>query len=106
MKGSSVRPASRYRIAAFAAGALLVAQTGAQTPRQVADVVVNMRAVEIADVAEQISRITGRTLILDPGVKGTVNVTSAEPLTVDGVWELFQSVLRVHGFVAVKSGRV
>ncbi|WCT72882.1 type II secretion system secretin GspD [Sphingomonas naphthae] len=75
----------------------------AQAP--VADVTVNMRGVEIADVAEQISRITGRTLILDPGVKGQVTVTSAEPLSVNGVWELFQSVLRVHGFAAVKSGR-
>ncbi|WP_231639455.1 type II secretion system secretin GspD [Sphingomonas profundi] len=76
-----------------------------QAAQPVADVVVNMRAVEIADVAEQISRITGRTLILDPNVKGVVNVTSADPLTVDGVWDLFQSVLRVHGFAAVKSGR-
>ncbi len=71
-----------------------------------ADVVVNMRDVELADVAEQISRITGRTLILDPAVKGTVNVVSADPLTTSGVWELFQSVLRVHGFAVVRSGRV
>ena len=69
------------------------------------DIIVNMRGVEIADVAEQISRITGRTLILDPGVKGVVNVTSAEPLSVAGVWDLFQSVLRVHGLAAVRSGR-
>ncbi len=74
-------------------------------PAPAGDVVVNMRDVEIADVAEQISRITGRTLILDPTVKGTVNVTSAEPLTKAGVWELFQSVLRVHGFATVRSGR-
>ena len=84
----------------LAVPAPLLAQAGAP-----ADVVVNMREVEIADVAEQISRITGRTLILDPAVRGTVNVTSAEPLTPDGVWELFQSVLRVQGFAAVRSGR-
>jgi general secretion pathway protein D len=71
-----------------------------------ADVVVNMHDVDIAVVADQISRITGRTLILDPQVRGQVNVTSAEPLTASGVWELFQSVLRVHGFAAVKTGRV
>lgn len=70
-----------------------------------ADIVVNMRGVEIAAVAEQISRLTGRTLILDPTVKGVVTVTSAEPLTADGVWELFQSVLRANGFAAVRSGR-
>ncbi|RZA11498.1 MAG: type II secretion system protein GspD, partial [Lysobacteraceae bacterium] len=70
-----------------------------------ADVVVNMRGVEIADVADQISRITGRTLILDPAVKGVVTVTSATPLSPAGVWELFQSVLRANGFASVRSGR-
>lgn len=70
-----------------------------------ADIVVNMRGVDIAQVAEQISRLTGRTLILDPSVKGMVTVTSAEPLSPSGVWELFQSVLRANGFAAVRSGR-
>lgn len=85
---------------ALAASSLspLAAQT------QAADIVVNMRGVEIADVADQISRITGRTLILDPTVKGQVTVTSAEPLSPAGVWELFQSVLRANGFAAVRSG--
>jgi general secretion pathway protein D len=68
--------------------------------------VINMREVEIAIVAEQISRLTGRTLILDPQVRGAVTVTSTEPLNGDGVWQLFLSVLRVHGFAAVRSGRV
>lgn len=70
-----------------------------------ADIVVNMRGVEIADVADQISRLTGRTLILDPAVKGSVTVTSATPLSSAGVWDLFLSVLRANGFAAVRSGR-
>ena len=84
---------------------LLAAPSAPAQVAPVADVVVNMRGVEIADVAEQISRITGRTLVLDPAVKGQVTVTSAEPLSPQGAWDLFQSVLRVHGFAAVKSGR-
>lgn len=96
---------ARTALSALIAASLVGASATAQTSGQSADVVVNMRAVEISDVAEQISRITGRTLILDPAVKGVVNVTSAEPLSVEGVWDLFQSVLRVHGFAAVRSGR-
>lgn len=69
------------------------------------DIVVNMRDVDIATVADQVSRITGRTLILDPAVKGNVTVTSAQPLSSAGVWDLFLSVLRANGFAAVKSGR-
>ncbi|WP_404712123.1 type II secretion system secretin GspD [Sphingomonas sp. MMS24-J13] len=84
-----------------------VGQVPPPTPFQPgADVVVNMHDVDIAAVADQISRITGRTLILDPQVRGQVTVTSAEPLSNEAVWDLFQSVLRVHGFAAVRSGRV
>ncbi len=84
---------------------LVAAQTAAPAPQDAADVVINMRGVEIADVADQISRITGRTLILDPAVKGVVTVTSSSPLTPGGVWDLFQSVLRANGYAAVRSGR-
>ncbi|MES2861612.1 MAG: type II secretion system secretin GspD [Pseudomonadota bacterium] len=70
------------------------------------DVVINMRGADIKDVAEQVSRITGRTLVLDPNVQGVVNVVSAEPLSRNGVWELFLSVLRTSGFAAVRSGNV
>ena len=70
------------------------------------DVVINMRGADIKDVAEQVSRITGRTLVLDPAVAGQVNVVSAEPLSRNGVWELFLSVLRTSGFAAVRSGNV
>lgn len=100
----------RFVLPALALAAMAVEPLAAQTappPAQeaTADVVINMRGVEIADVADQISRITGRTLILDPAVKGVVTVTSATPLTPAGVWELFQSVLRANGFAAVRSGR-
>ncbi|MDV3457354.1 type II secretion system secretin GspD [Sphingomonas sp. HF-S4] len=98
----------RSTLAALAlAGTALDGVAFAQTAEQAApgDIVINMRGVEIADVADQISRITGRTLILDPSVKGVVTVTSATPLSPSGVWELFQSVLRANGFSAVRSGR-
>jgi general secretion pathway protein D len=90
--------------------ALIATAATAQTPPPAApppaDVIVNMHDVDIAAVADQISRITGRTLILDPQVRGQVTVTSAEPLSTQGAWDLFQSVLRVHGFAAIQSGRV
>ncbi|WP_136163427.1 type II secretion system secretin GspD [Sphingomonas flavalba] len=89
---------------ALALPAPLLAQAGGDAAS--GDVVVNMRDIDIADVAEQISRITGRTLILDPQVRGTVNVSSATPLSPEGVWDLFQSVLRAQGFAAIRSGRV
>ena len=66
--------------------------------------VINLRNAEIATLAEQVSQITGRTLVLDPNLGGEVTVVSTEELDRDGVWALFQSILRVRGFVAVQSG--
>ena len=83
-----------------------LAQTVAPPPEAMQDVVINMRGADIKDVAEQVSRITGRTLVLDPQVQGQVNVVSAQPLSRNGVWELFLSVLRTSGFAAVRSGNV
>lgn len=92
---------------AFALALCLAAgpnQTWSQTQAPVGEVVINMRDADIKDVAEQVSRLTGRTLILDPQVGGRVNVVSAYPLSSAGVWELFLSVLRTSGYAAVRSG--
>lgn len=93
-------------LAAGPVAAPSLAQTVAPAPVAMQDVVINMRGADIKDVAEQVSRITGRTLVLDPQVQGQVNVVSAEPLSRNGVWELFLSVLRTSGFAAVRSGNV
>ena len=66
--------------------------------------VINLRDAEISVLAEQVSEITERTLVINPGLSGEVSVISANPLTQAGVWQLFQSMLRVRGFVAVDAG--
>lgn len=81
--------------------ALQVTPAGAQAGRSV---VVNLRDVELEQVVEQISRITGQTIVLDPSVGGRVTVVSTGPVSPAGAWELFRSVLRLHGFAAVRSG--
>ncbi len=73
---------------------------------QVRSATINLRNADIQQVAEQVSRLTGRTIVLDPNVKGRVSVVSARPLGPQGIWDLFQSVLRVQGFTAVQSGGI
>ncbi len=68
--------------------------------------VINLRDADIRTLSEQVSEITGRTLVLDPNVTGVVTVISTEPLEVDGVWEMYQSVLSVQGFAALPSGNL
>ncbi len=82
---------------------LLTAQTQVLDDTN-ADFVINLRNTDIAVLAEQVSEITERTLVINPGLSGEVTVISAKPLTQTGVWQLFQSMLRVRGFVAVDAG--
>src|SRR5690606_4731263 len=50
--------------------------------------------------------ITGYSFVIDPRVKGKVTVISNAPMSQDGIYELFLSVLQVHGFAAVPSDGV
>lgn len=66
--------------------------------------VLNLRDADIKAVAEEVARITGRTIVLDPGVTGQVSVLSSTPMDPRQIWELFQSVLSVNGLAALPSG--
>ena len=66
--------------------------------------VLNLRDADIKAVAEEVARITGRTIVLDPGVVGKVTVLSTTPMDQRQIWELFQSVLSVNGLAALQSG--
>ena len=94
---------SAFLVGALPLSTLPAPPVAAQTVR---NVTINLRNAEIEQVAEQISRITGRTLVLDPNVRGNVTVVSSGPVGPEGAWELFRSVLRVNGFAAVRSGAV
>ena len=45
--------------------------------QSVRSVTVNLRNVELEQVAEQIARLTGRTIVLDPSVGGRITVVSS-----------------------------
>ncbi len=90
-------------LAAIVAWMPVVAQEAADAP---GNYVINLRGADIRALCEQVSQITQRTLVIDPAVSGDVTVISQEPLDKEGVWDLFQSVLRVQGFVAVRSGSI
>ena len=68
--------------------------------------VLNLRDADIRAVAEEVSRITGRTMVLDPGVQGQVSVLSSKPMNQTEIWELFQSVLAINGLAALPTGNL
>ena len=64
------------------------------------------RNADIQEFVAQVAKITGKTFVVDPKLKGQVNVISETPLGKDGVYELFLSVLRLQNYTAVPSGDV
>ncbi|RKZ40628.1 MAG: type II secretion system protein GspD [Gammaproteobacteria bacterium] len=70
------------------------------------DVTLNFRQTEISDIISVISEVTGKTFVVDPRVKGKVTVVSNEPMDSVRVYEVFLSILSVHGFTAIPSGAV
>jgi general secretion pathway protein D len=66
----------------------------------------NFEDADISAVIATVSEITGRNFIVDPRVKGKVTVLSPTPLSPDGVYQAFLSILQVHGFAAVTVGGI
>ncbi len=67
-------------------------------------VTLNFQDADISALVSTVSQITGRNFIVDPRVKGRVTLISGTALEPGDVYEVFLSVLEVHGFAAVDSG--
>ncbi len=67
---------------------------------------INLKNADINEFVSQIAAITGKTFVVDPRVKGKVTVISNASLNEHDVYELFLSVLRVHGFAAIETSGV
>ena len=83
------------------------AQSGAaganQSARANPDIVtLNFVNADIDGVVKVVSEITGKNFVLDPRVKGTINIVSAKSMPRAFVYEVFLSALRLQGFAAVE----
>lgn len=67
---------------------------------------VNFRDTDIKELIRFVAKASKKTIIIDPKVKGKVQVISAKPVNSKELYELFLSILEVHGFTAVDSGGV
>ncbi len=67
---------------------------------------VNFKNSDIQEVIKFVADATGKTMVVDPVVKGPVKVIAAEPLNQQQLYDLFLSVLAVHGYTAIDSGGV
>lgn len=70
------------------------------------DYTVNLKDTDIQELIKFVAQATDTTIVVDPAVKGKVKVVSSKPVSRDELYELFLSILEVHGYTAVRSGGV
>lgn len=58
----------------------------------------------ITEFIDTISATLGRTIIIDPSITGTITVRSYSHLTLEQYYQLFLSVLEMHGYGVVEQG--
>lgn len=74
------------------------------TPNEM--VSLNFVNADIEEVIRAVSHITGRNFVLDPRVKGTINIVSSTPVAAGLAYDILLSTLRMQGFAAVEAGGV
>ena len=111
-----MKTATNYRLLAarFLISLLLVLMLPssliAQNQQQVGSaadgqVTLDFRNVELSDLIQTISELTGRNFLYDDRVKGKATIVSPGSMSLDEAYQLFLSVLHVKGYTVVPSGK-
>jgi len=66
----------------------------------------NFVNADIDEVVKAVSHITGRNFLIDPRVKGTINIVSSTPIPTSLAYDILLSALRLQGFASVESGGI
>jgi len=66
----------------------------------------NFNRADLVEIVHIIAQQLRLTYTIDPEVKGTVTINSAEPLRAEDLLPIFHQVLRMNGAVAVRTGNL
>lgn len=66
----------------------------------------NFNDADIQEVIRFMAGATGKTIIIDPKVRGPIKIISSKSLNSKELYELFLAALDVYGFTAVESGNI
>ncbi|MBI2570398.1 MAG: type II secretion system secretin GspD [Candidatus Schekmanbacteria bacterium] len=88
----------------FGATAPAAAEEGALTRTESGGVQLDFQQADIRGFIEAVAKIIDKTVIVDPRVAGKVTVTTPTEIDVAAVADVFELVLRSHGYAAVPEG--
>ena len=67
---------------------------------------IDFNDVDINVFIKFISELTGKNFVVDRRVKGKVTIISPTKISVKEAYKVFESVLEVHGYTTVKTGKI
>jgi general secretion pathway protein D len=67
---------------------------------------IDFNDVDIGVFIKFISELTGKNFVIDQRVKGKVTIISPGKISVNEAYTVFESVLEVNGFAAIKAGEI
>lgn len=102
---ATAQPARTKRGQAAKATAAQPADKGAPATKDQL-VTLNFVNADLEAVVRAIGQFTGKTFIVDPRVKGQLNLVSERPVTRDEAYRTLLSALRLQGFAVVDAGGV
>ncbi|MDF3880924.1 type II secretion system secretin GspD, partial [Cupriavidus basilensis] len=73
------------------------------TPRNRDQVVLNFVNADLESVVKAVGQATGKNFVIDPRVKGSVNLVTEQPVSRSQALETLGSVLRMQGYAMVES---
>jgi len=97
---------SRFGPALLAATCLLAMGGPARAQRAGEPITLNFVGADIEAVARTMGVITGRTMVVDPRVKGSINLSSERPQSPAAAYDQFLAALRLQGFTVVESAGI
>lgn len=87
---------------ALGASATAFAQQANQEANQpAAEYAASFKNTDITEFIQVVGRNLGKTMIIDPDVRGTINVRSYDVMSEEQYWQFFLNVLEVYGFATV-----
>ncbi|WP_240950705.1 type II secretion system secretin GspD [Collimonas pratensis] len=89
-------------LAANAQPVLGTAPLGASTEGTNGQAVMNFVGADIESVIKAVGQYTNTTFIVDPRVKGTINLVSEKPVSKTQAFDLLASTLRLQGYAVVR----
>lgn len=94
----------RLAVATYTAAALLAAAPLPGLAQRTSEpVTLNFVNAEIEAVARTMAAITGRNIVVDPRVKGTITLSTERPVPPAAAFNQFLATLRLSGFTVVES---